>query len=70
MCLQMKTKLNSQRLCFLQEPTVNTHNPFFARLHWKNVKSKVSKNQISIVLNQKQKKKQQQQQQQHRGEGG
>ena len=46
----MKTKLNSQRLCFLQEPTVNTHNPFYARLHWKNVKSKANKNQIILIV--------------------
>ena len=50
MCLQMKTKLNSRRLCFLQEPTVNTHNPVFARLHWKNVKSKANKNQIILIV--------------------
>ena len=46
----MKTKLNSRRLCFLQEPTVNTHNPVFARLHWKNVKSKANKNQIILIV--------------------
>ena len=46
----MKTKLNSRRLCFLQEPTVNTHNPVFARLQWKNVKSKANKNQIILIV--------------------
>ena len=29
---------------------MNTHNPVFARLHWKNVKSKANKNQIILIV--------------------